>query len=335
MRTRPARPVPAAVLLLAAVLGTTAAPAAPAPGASPPAPPAAGRSAPLPDPAKSDRLQKLLDDAIAAALAACAKESGTRDTIAATVIDLRDPNRPEAAGHRDDASYYPASCVKVCYMAATFQWAKEGRVVIDDAYRRDLRLMIGPSDNLATQRIVDRLCGTVDGPVLAGAEYDAFVQKRNAVNRWLRDGLGLRAVNACQKTYNGDEISPRDLVFLRGGKSEGPFTNRNAMTTRDLARLMAGIATDRVTDAAACGEMRRLMKRETGKGTIWIHSAAPAGATVWSKAGWVDNQCHDAGIVELPGGRRFVLVVFTNTPKVYTGRLIAEIARGVCAGIGK
>jgi len=40
-------------------------------------------------------------------------------------------------------------------------------------------------------------------------------------------------------------------------------------------------------------------------------SALPAGAKLWSKAGWTSQTRHDAAYVELPTGQKFVLVTFT------------------------
>ena len=37
-----------------------------------------------------------------------------------------------------------------------------------------------------------------------------------------------------------------------------------------------------------------------------------SGAKLWSKAGWTSRSRHDAAYVELPNGRKFVLVIFTE-----------------------
>lgn len=287
----------------------------------------------IPEPKKSPRLDVVVRDALDDAVKKLASEKWSKDSISVTLIDLKDPEKPEIGEHRGDAPYYPASTVKMLYMGATYQWVKEGKVKIDDAYQKDLELMIGPSDNLATQRVVDRLCGTEDGPALDGKAYEEFAYKRNAVNRWLQ-GLGLKSVNACQKAYNGDEISPRDYQFLRSGKASGPFTNRNRMTTHDAARFLMAIATDKLVDAESCRKMRALMERRLPDHAKWILGGAPEGSTAWSKPGWVATERHDAAIVELPGGRRVVLAIFT-TGRSYEGTLIPEIARGVFARLDK
>ena len=40
-------------------------------------------------------------------------------------------------------------------------------------------------------------------------------------------------------------------------------------------------------------------------------SALPAGARLWSKAGWTSTARHDATYVELSNGRKYIAVIFT------------------------
>lgn len=44
----------------------------------------------------------------------------------------------------------------------------------------------------------------------------------------------------------------------------------------------------------------------------FIGEALPEGARLWSKAGWTSEVRHDAAYVELPDGRKLVLVIFTR-----------------------
>jgi beta-lactamase class A len=74
--------------------------------------------------------------------------------------------------------------------------------------------------------------------------------------------------------------------------------------------------------------MRRLLRRRLDAKARRDHAdnqidgflgaGLPGDARLWSKAGWTSKTRHDAAIVELKGGRRFVLVVFSE------GRKLAE-----------
>ena len=56
-------------------------------------------------------------------------------------------------------------------------------------------------------------------------------------------------------------------------------------------------------------------------------------AKLWSKAGWTSTTRHDAAYVELPGGGKFVLVVFT-TGHSREREIIPAIVRSVMKGLG-
>jgi hypothetical protein len=58
----------------------------------------------------------------------------------------------------------------------------------------------------------------------------------------------------------------------------------------------------------------------------------PHGAKLWSKAGWTSETRHDAAYVELPDGRKFVLVTFTAN-HADEREIIPHIAREILAGI--
>ena len=64
--------------------------------------------------------------------------------------------------------------------------------------------------------------------------------------------------------------------------------------------------------------------------TEGIPSGLPAGSKVFHKTGWIGSVVyHDAAIVELPNGRRYVLVVLTGGIKKDEDayRLVADLSR--------
>ena len=67
------------------------------------------------------------------------------------------------------------------------------------------------------------------------------------------------------------------------------------------------------------GEMMELMERPLDpprKGenqvTEFIGEALPAGSKLWSKAGWTSEVRHDAAYIELPSGKKWVVVIETR-----------------------
>jgi hypothetical protein len=114
---------------------------------------------------------------------------------------------------------------------------------------------------------------------------------------------------------------------------------RNLLTTDATARLLAEIANGKCVSPARSAEMMTLLARlpppenkSPDNQSRFTGPALPDGAKLWSKAGWTSTARHDAACVELPGGERFVLVVFT-TNHVGEPRIIHHIVQSIVAGI--
>ena len=52
------------------------------------------------------------------------------EQVAVTVIDLSDPAKPRTGRFRGDAPIYPASVVKLFYLAATHRWLEDGKLAV-------------------------------------------------------------------------------------------------------------------------------------------------------------------------------------------------------------
>ena len=70
------------------------------------------------------------------------------------------------------------------------------------------------------------------------------------------------------------------------------------------------------------------MSSEPDQGHDFIGAALPPGARLWSKAGWTSQTRHDAACIELSGGARFVLVIFT-TDHADEREILPTVARSI------
>lgn len=280
-------------------------------------------------------LQQLVDGAAARALDKFKDKNFRAENLAITLIDLTDAQRPREASFRGDERIYPASVVKLFYLAMAHRLLEDGELKETEELRRALKDMIVESLNDATSYVLDVVTGTTSGPELAGRELKQWEERRNAVNRYFAR-LGYTNINVNQKTYCEGPYG-REQLF-RGPKGE----NRNKLTTRATARLLAEMATGRAVTGRRSAAMMELMKRDfSGKSTDpddqahgFTGMALEPGARLWSKAGWTSTTRHDAAYIELPNGSRFVLVVFT-TDQATEREIIPTVARAVIDGLGK
>lgn len=288
---------------------------------------AAAQSAP------DTNLQSALDRAVTRTLETFAAKKLGSNQLAVTVVDLRDPAAPARASYRGDVQIYPASVVKLFYLAAAHRWMEDGKLADTPELRRALRDMIVESYNEATHYIVDLLTETTSGPELSETEIDQWFDKRNAVNRYFTS-LGYTNINANKKPWCEGPYG-RESQSIRKHKP-----NRNMLTTDTTARLLVEIATGRCVNAKRSSEMLELMKRnpfakieegsEPDQGNAFTGLALKdqPGAKLWSKAGWTSETRHDAALIELPHGARFVLVTFT-TGHANERRIIETVGREI------
>jgi len=265
----------------------------------------------------SPALQTLLNDAVGDTLNKYAAKKVTPDDIAATLIDLRDPKNLKMANYRGDRQIYPASVIKMFYLAAIHGWLENGRIKsLTPELTRGLKDMIVDSSNDATHFIVDILTGTAGGGELAPRELKIYSDKRNAVNRYFAS-LGYERINVNQKTYCED-LYGRERQFWNAGK------NRNMLTTNATARLLAEIALGKSVSPERSKLMLNLLKRDFsgtskdadsqahGFTALALNELNLKDAKLWSKAGWTSKTRHDAAYIETPDGLKFVLVIFTE-----------------------
>jgi len=294
------------------------------------------RLQPIPNATASERaLQTLVDAAARTALERFADKKLKEEQLSITLIDLRDPQRPSTASFRGNERIYPASVVKLFYLAAAHRWLEDRKIENTPELQRALNDMIVDSSNEATQYIVDVVTHTTAGYELPRKEMEKWQHDRNAINRYFTS-LGYTNINVNQKTFCEDAYG-RESVS-RGLKGE----NRNKLTTDATARLLMEIVTGKSVTPERSAQMMALLKRDyasksndsddQGRGFTGRALEGIEGVRLWSKAGWTSTTRHDAAYIEMPHGAKFVLVTFT-VDHANEREIIPTVARTVISGL--
>jgi beta-lactamase class A len=284
---------------------------------------------------RADALHALIDKAAAQVLEKYKAKGLKAENLAISLIDLRPPNKNMTIANFNGAEkIYPASVVKLFYLAAVHQWLQDKKLKDTPELRRAMKDMIVDSSNDATQFIVDTLTGTSGGPELPEKELKIWGYKRNAVNRYYTS-LGFENINVCQKTYCEDAYGREQQFRGKDG------INRNKLTTNATAFFLSRIVLGEAVNADRSKQMMELLKRDfeaptKGDADDQAHGftalALKPGMKLWSKAGWTSTTRHDAAYVETPEGLKFVLVVFT-TDFANEKNIIPDVARVVLDGM--
>src|ERR1051326_4188393 len=145
----------------------------------------------------ADPLQQLVNDAARAALTKFADKKLLESQLSITLIDLRDAQHPVTASFRGNERVYPASVVKLFYLAAVHRWLEDRKIQETPELKRAVRDMIVDSSNEATQYVVDVLTQTTGGFELPAKEMEEWQYKRNAVNRYY-SSMGYTNINVNQ-----------------------------------------------------------------------------------------------------------------------------------------
>ncbi len=284
-------------------------------------------------PARS--LQSLVDEVAKATLAKFADKKLEEKQLSFTLIDLRDAQHPVTASFRGNERVYPASVVKLFFLAAAHRWLEDKKIEDTAELRRALKDMIVDSSNEATQYVVDVLSHATSGYELPPEEMKEWQYRRDAVNRYF-SSLGYTNINTNQKTFCED-------AYGREKVSRGPNgENRNKLTTDATARLLMEIASGKSVTPQRSALMMDLLKRDysgtstdgdsQAHGFTGIALAGMKGARLWSKAGWTSTTRHDVAYIELPDGGKFVLATFT-TDHAREREIIPTVARLVIDGL--
>ena len=242
------------------------------------------------------------------------------------------------AAWADQKPLYPASVVKLVYAVAVEAWLQKGFLLETAELRRALNDMIGMSSNDATGLVVDCLTGTSSGPDLQGEAWVSWQRQRQLVNEWLSDfGWGaFDRVNCCQKTW-GDGPYGREQRFYGENNS-----NRNALTTASVSRLLEAVMTDGLLSPPACHRLRSALARSLDQVERdadpenqvdgFLGEGLPANSRLWSKAGWMSQARHDAAWWSEPEGTTQLLVVFSvGAERANDNQLLPGIARELAA----
>lgn len=230
----------------------------------------------------------------------------TADNLSLSVIDLTKPESAVRADYHGDAAFYPASLVKLFFMVETYH---QGRFTPE--IERALREMIQVSDNDAAAFLVDILTDTASGASLEGKALEEFIDRRRKINRYFAS-LGYD-ISAMMKPWSFGPYG-RDVQIM-GEK----LINRNRASANSFASLLLWIVRRHAISPQASEAMLALLERPLSpprptenQVKDFVGESLPAQSRLWSKEGDTSEVRHDAAYVEMPGGRKLIIVILTR-----------------------
>jgi hypothetical protein len=171
--------------------------------------------------------------------------------------------------------------------------------------------MIQVSDNDAAAFLLDVVSDTCSGAELDGKALEDFLERRRKLNRSF-GSLGYD-ISTMLKPWSFGPFG-RDKQAL--GENN---VNRNRATANSVASLLFWIVRHRAISPQASDAMLSLLERPLSpqrptenQVKEYLGESLPPGAKLWSKAGDTSEVRHDAAYVELPSGRKLIIILFTR-----------------------
>lgn len=142
---------------------------------------------------------------------------------------------------------------------------------------------------------------------IASLAYDMIIQSSNLATNILIEHVGAGNVMKTMKS-----IGANDIKVLRGVEDTKAFEKglNNSTTAYDQLLMYERIAEEQMINTAASKEMIRILLDQRFNEIIPVH--LPAEVKVAHKTGSISGIQHDAGIVFLPGGKKYVLVLLSK-----------------------
>jgi CubicO group peptidase (beta-lactamase class C family) len=149
--------------------------------------------------------------------------------------------------------------------------------------------------------------------------YKMITESSNLATNLVIERVGAANVMATMR-----ELGANDIRVLRGVEDNKAFERgmNNTTTAYDLMVLFREVAAGTAADPASCEAMIRILLDQHFKEVI--AGKLPVGVRVASKSGWITGSCHDSGIVFLPDGRKYVVVLLSRGIADYAAAVSLE-----------
>jgi beta-lactamase class A len=137
--------------------------------------------------------------------------------------------------------------------------------------------------------------------------YQMIIMSSNLATNML-----IEMVDGKKVTQTMRGLGAADIQVLRGVEDSKAYAQglNNTTTAYDLMLIYDKMAKDSIVSPLACSEMIKILLDQ--KFREIIPARLPADVRVAHKTGSINGVQHDSGIVFLPGGKKYVLVLLSR-----------------------
>ncbi len=203
---------------------------------------------------------------------------------------------------------YPASCVKLAYLAAAMHWCRTNGHPYD-YLDYCVRPMIKRSDNEQTGVVVDIISGVTNDTSLTSVNetFKKWYEQRLYTEKFLQSHGLLENQTIMHKTYPSNS----GKTPTGAEKTAIDYRGRNMMQPKCSASLMLEIVKG-VIEPGAQEYMLELLQHERWSDSSVLGFGLPPGSVYLNEIGVAYDTVEDIAYVILPNGKEFILAVYSN-----------------------
>lgn len=227
-------------------------------------------------------------------------------------VAFKDLSTGETILINEKETFHAASTMKTPVMIEVYKQAAEGKFSFDDSITIKNRFKsivdssefqlypIDDSDKELYKEIGNKR-------TLRELVYDMIIVSSN-----LATNMIIELVDAKNVTQTMRSMGAQDIQVLRGVEDSKAYQQglSNTTTAYDLMLIFSKIAAGEAVSEAASNDMITTLLDQRFNSIIPAH--LPAGVKVAHKTGEITGVRHDSGIVLLPDGRKYVLVLLSK-----------------------
>lgn len=248
---------------------------------------------------RMEKLKKQVDEILQ-------KEKGT------FAVAFKDLGTGETLMINERISFHAASTMKTPVMIEVYKQASEGKFSLTDSIliKNEFKSIVdGSPYSLSPEDDSDQELYAYIGRYMSIRD---LMYRMIIVSSNLATNLIIELVDAKKVTETMRAMGANDIQVLRGVEDSKAFEKGliNRTSAYDLMLLLEKIATGTVIDEASSNDMIEILLQQKFKEII--PARLPKEVKVAHKTGTITGVRHDCGIVFLPDGRKYVLVLLSK-----------------------
>lgn len=209
-------------------------------------------------------------------------------------------------------NFHAASTMKTPVMIEVYKQAKAGKFSLKDSIplKNEFKSIVDGSP--FSLNIADDSADSIYQKIgykmtVFDLTYQMIIRSSNLATNVLIDLVGAKNVNATMRTFGAN-----DIQILRGVEDTKAFEKglNNTVTAYDLMLIYEKIAKHKAISKRASKEMIKILIDQNFNSVI--PAKLPKNVVVAHKTGSITGVQNDSGIVYLPDGRKYVVVLLSK-----------------------